>query len=203
MKCLNRRKPVFMVLVTALLAACASTVALNTWKDKGYDNTRLKKILVVTGLQRNADDRLLQDSLVNQLKENGVEAIAGYTELKDSGHPAKEQVINYAARHGFDAVLVSRITGENTEAVYHPPIAYAAPYPYYSYFDTYYPHIYDRAGFAAKYKYYYLESNIYAVNDKSLIWTAVSEALDPQNMTEEIKVFANKIVSAIKDGELI
>ena len=203
MKCLNRRKPVFMVLVTALLAACASTVALNTWKDKGYDNTRLKKILVVTGLQRNADDRLLQDSLVNQLKENGVEAIAGYTELKDSGHPAKEQVINYAARHGFDAVLVSRITGENTEAVYHPPIAYAAPYPYYSYFDTYYPHIYDRAGFAAKYKYYYLESNIYAVNDKSLIWTAVSEALDPQNMTEEIKVFANKIVSAIKDGALI
>ena len=203
MKCLNRRKPVFMVLVTALLAACASTVALNTWKDKGYDNTRLKKILVVTGLQRNADDRLLQDSLVNQLKENGVEAIAGYTELKDSGHPAKEQVINYAARHGFDAVLVSRITGENTEAVYHPPIAYAAPYPYYSYFDTYYPHIYDRAGFAAKYKYYYLESNIYAVNDKSLIWTAVSEALDPQNMTEEIKIFANKIVSAIKDGELI
>ena len=203
MKLFNQGKSILIVLVASLLAACASTIALNAWKDKGYDNTRLKKVLVVTGLQREADNQFLQDALVMQLKENGIEAIAGYTVFKGSGLPAKERVIKYAARNQVDSVLVSRITGENTEAVYHPPTAYAAPYPYYLYWDTYYPHIYDRAGFTAKYKYYYLESNIYAVNNKELIWTAVAQAMDPQNMTKEIKVFANEIVSAIKRSALI
>lgn len=203
MKLFNQTKMALIVLVASLLAACASTVALNTWKDKGYDNFTLKKVLVVTGLQRNADNRLLEDALVMHLKENGVQAIAGYTVFKGSGVPAKEQVIKYAVRNQVDSVLVSRITGENTDAIYHPSIAYAAPYAYYSYWDSYYPHIYDRAGFAGKYKYYYLESNIYAVNDKSLVWTGVTEAMDPKNMTKEIKVFANEIVSAIKKSALI
>ena len=203
MKLLNQRRVVFVALVAVLIASCVSTAVLNAWRDKGYDNTPLKKVLVVTGLQREADDQLLQDALVMQLKEHGIEAIAAYTVFKGSGRATKEQVIKYAARNQVDAVLVSRITGENTEAIYHPPGAYAVPYPYYSYWDTYYPHIYDRAGFAAKYKYYYLESNIYAVNDKALIWTAVTEALDPRNMAEEIKVFANQIVAAVKSGALI
>ena len=203
MKLFNQRYLVFIALVALLLAACANTVAFNAWRAKGYDNIPLKKVIVVTGLQRNADNHLLQDALVTQLEENGVEAIAGYKVFKGSGLPAKERVIKYAARNQVDSVLVSRITGENTEAVYHPPTAYAAPYPYYLYWDTYYPHIYDRAGFTAKYKYYYLESNIYAVNNKELIWTAVAQAMDPQNMTKEIKVFANEIVSAIKRSALI
>lgn len=203
MKLFNKRQIVFAVLVTSLLAACVNTVVLNAWRDKEYDNIPLKKVLVVTGLQRNADNHLLQDALVMQLKENGVEAIAGYKVFKGSGLPAKEQVIKFSVRNQVDSVLVSRITGENTEAIYHPPTTYTAPYRYYSYWDTYYPHIYDRAGFVAKYKYYYLESNIYAVNDKTLIWTAVTEAMDPQNITKEIKVFANEIVSAIKSGALI
>lgn len=203
MKIFDESKLVLLVLIAALLAACANAPVLNSWRNKGYDNIPLKKVLVVTGLQSNGDSHLLQDALVMQLQENGVEAIAGYTVFKGAGHPAKEQVIKYAIRNQVDSVLVSRITGENTEAIYHPSIAYAAPYAYYSYWDTYYPHIFDRAGFAAKYKYYYLESNIYAVNDKTLIWTAVTEALDPRNMTKEIKVFASEIVSAIKGSALI
>jgi len=160
-------------------------------------------VLVVTGLQSNGDNQLLQDALVKRLKEDGVEAIAGYKAFKGSGLPTKDQVIKYAVQNQVDSVLVSRITGENTEAIYHPPTTYAVPYPYYSYWDSYYPHIYDRAGFSTKYKYYYLESNIYAVNDKTLIWTAVTEAMDPKNMAKKIKVFANEIFSAIRSGALI
>ena len=203
MKLLNKRKTVLIVLVTLLLAACASTVTLNTWKDKGYDNFTLKKVLVLTGLQRKADNHLLEDALVMHLKANGIEAIAGYTVFNGSGVPAKEQVIKYAVRNQVDSVLVSRITGENSDSIYHPSISYAAPYAYYSYWDSYYPHIYDRAGFAGKYKYYYLESNIYAVNDKSLVWTAVTQAVDPKNLTKEIKGFADEIISAIKNSALI
>ena len=203
MKIFGKGKLVLMVLAALQLMACANTVVLNSWRNKGYDNTPLKKVLVVTGLRSSDDSHLLQDALVMQLKENGVEAIAGYAVFKGAGHPTKEQVLKYAIRNQVDSVLVSRITGENTEAIYHPSIAYAAPYAYYSYWDTYYPHLFDRAGFSEKYKYYYLESNIYAVNDKTLIWTAVSEAVKPQNMADEIKVFANKIVSAIKGSALI
>lgn len=203
MKFFNQRRMVLVVIVTSLLAACASTTVLNAWRDKGYDNLPLKKVLVVTGLQGDVDNHRLQDALVMRLKENGVEAIAGYRVFKGSGLPARDQVIKYAVRNQVDSVLISRITGENTEAIYHPQAAYTAPYRYYSYWDTYYPHIYDRAGFAAKYKYYYLESNIYAVNDKTLIWTAVTGAMDPQNMANEIKGFAKEIVATIKSSALI
>ena len=120
MKILNIEKQVFILLVASILVACASTLALNTWKDKEYDNTRLKKVLVITGLQRKSDNNLLQDALVRDLKKNGIEAIAGYAVFKGSGLPAKDQVIKYAVRNQVDSVLVSRITGENTEAIYHP-----------------------------------------------------------------------------------
>ena len=203
MRLFNQRQFIYMVLATAMLSACATTKGLNAWRDKGYDNIPLKKVLVVSGLQRNADNQLLQDALVKQLKANGIDAIAGHAVFENAGHPSKEQIIKYAARHQVDAVLVSRITGENTEAIYHPEATYAAPYPYYSYWDTYYSHLFDRAGFVAKYKFYYLESNIYAVNDKTLIWTAVSQALDPKTVAKDIGGYANDIVAALMKSALI
>jgi len=204
MKLFNQGRMFFVVLTAVLLASCAENkVILNSWVDKAYDNTTLNKVLVVSGLQSSGDDRLLQDALVAQLRAGGVDAVAEHKVFKGSRHPTKEQIMAYAIQNHFDSVLVTRITGENSGAVFQLTPHYGSPYPYYSYWDTYYPHLYDRPGFAAKYKFYYLESNIYAVTNKELVWTTVSQPMDPRNMTGKIEAFAGDIISAIKRNGLM
>jgi hypothetical protein len=191
------------LLVIFAISSCANTTVLNTWKDAEYSNGPLKKVLVLTGLRKEINNKTLQDALVTQLKQNGVDAIAGYKAFDFDYQPTKDQIAQYAADNQIDSIMVSRLTGENEQKVYQPTTTYYAPHVYYSHWDTYYPRMYDHVGFVATYKFYYMETNIYSASDKRLIWTAVTETLEPSNIGKEIQAFSEKIISTIKSSNLI
>lgn len=191
------------LLVIFIISSCANTTVLNTWKDAEYSNAPLKKVLVLTGLRQEINNKTLQDALVAQLKQNGVDAIAGYKAFDFAYQPTKDQIAQYAADNQVDAIMVSRLTGENEQSVYQPATTYYAPHVYYSHWDTYYPHMYGATGIATTFKFYYMETNIYNVSDKRLIWTAVTETLEPTNVGKEIQAFSEKIISTIKSSKLI
>jgi hypothetical protein len=190
------------VVTTLLISSCASTKVLSTWKDTESTNAPLKKVLVMTVLPSQTSSNLLEDAFSSQLRQDGVETVL--SDKVFAQQPSKEKVLEYAARNRIDSVLVSRLTGENEERVYYPPpTAYWSPYPYYSRWDSYYPHIYDYRGNVATYKYYYLETNVYEVSSKKLIWSATTETLEPENVAKETQVLAEKIVKAMKDDGLV
>jgi hypothetical protein len=71
-----------LILVSMLLAACASTQLNSVWKDPSYQ-TRPAKVMVVAVAKNSINRRVFEDEFVQQLQSRGTTAIASYTILPD------------------------------------------------------------------------------------------------------------------------
>ncbi|WP_455203668.1 hypothetical protein [Kaarinaea lacus] len=205
MRILPRVLQLVIVLTLLLfLASCASTQLTAVWSDESFSGGPLKKLLVVSILDNPRNRGLVEAALVSELKKNGVEALSSAKVMGDK-ELNKDNVIAVAGDHQVDSVMAVRLLGVDEEQAYYPSAGYNIPDPYYYRWNTYYPHMYDYAdpGYMVTYKYVNLETNIYAAETKTLVWSAASETFDPQNINEEAQQFAQKIVKGVRKSGLI
>ena len=192
-----------MVIIAISLSACASTKLTAVWKDDTYTET-LQKIMVVVVLDNPVNRKIVESALVQELKQNGVEAIASNMAL-GSKELSEKNVTEAAKENQVDGLMAVRLTGVDEEQVYHPP-TYSVPYPYYHSWGTYYPHMHDHVGmpgYTATYRYYNVETNVYAARSEKLIWSAASETVDPTDINKNAQEFSQKIVRSLKGSQLI
>ena len=148
--------------------------------------------------------RIVESALVNELKQNGVEGIASYSSM-ESKELSPENVMAAAKENQANGLMAVRLVGVDEQTVYHVP-AYSVPYPYYYSWGTYYPHMHEYTGmpgYTATYKYYNVETNIYATDTEKLVWSAASQTVDPQNINKEANIFARKIVKSLGSSGLL
>ncbi|WP_455211616.1 hypothetical protein [Kaarinaea lacus] len=164
----------------------------------------MKKILIVVVLDDPVNRKIVEAALVEEFKQQGVEGIASNMAL-GSKELSKENLSEFANKNQVDGLMAVRLTSVDKEQVYHPP-SYSVPYPYYYTWGTYYPHMHENVGmpgYTATYRYYNVETNVYAVITEKLVWSAASQTVDPTDINRESKEFAGKIVRSLKDGNLI
>lgn len=194
---------VSIAVVSIFLSACASTTLTAVWKDDAYIGS-LRKVLVLAVLDNPANRGIVESALVNELKKQGVDAIASnaLVEYKD----LNQANLNTAAEDNqVDSLMAVRVTGVDQESVYHAPV-YSVPYPYYYTWGSYYPHMHDYIGmpaYTATYKYYNVETNVYDKNTEKLIWSAASQTVDPTDIQKEAEAFARKIVGSLESNGLV
>lgn len=193
------------MLPVLLLASCASTKFTGTWVDPAYKGDPIKSIMIV-GVAENQRNRNIFESTVSQEFEKiGVKAVPS-AQVLGKEKVEKDTVIAGAEKSNVDWVLVTRLKSVDEEQVYYPPTTYAVPDPYYYRWDTYYPRMYDYVdspGYMATYKNVHLETNIYRLGDKKLIWSAASETFDPQDVNKVVKELADKIIRRLKQDKLL
>ncbi len=198
-------KLVFSALIISIfISACAHTKLTAVWSDDAYTGGPMKKVLVVVVLDNPVNRKIVESAMVETLKQNGVEGIASNMVL-GSKELSKENLNEAAKENQVDGLMAVRLTGVDEERVYHAPV-YAVPYPYYYTWDTYYPHMHENVGmpaYTATYKYYNVETNVYAVSTEKLVWSAASQTVDPRDINKESKEFASKIVRSLKGSNLI
>jgi hypothetical protein len=193
-----------ILVTTVFTSACTSTKLTAVWSDDAYSGGPLKKIMVVAALDNSVNRKIVESALVEELKQNGVEGIASNMALGDQ-KLSEANITDTAKVKQVDGLMALRLTGVDEEQVYHPP-TYSVPYPYYYTWDTYYPHMHERIGmpgYTATYKYYNVETNVYAAKTEKLVWSAASETVDPKDINKEAQAFARKIVSSLKASGLI
>ena len=193
------------VLVIIVFAnACTSTKLTAVWKDDSYTGGPMKKVMVVAALDSTVNRKIVESALVEELKQNGVQGIASNMALGDQ-KLSEANVIETAKQNQVDGLMAMRLTGVDEEQVYHPP-TYSVPYPYYYTWDSYYPYMHEQVGmpgYTATYKYYNVETNVYAASTEKLVWSAASQTVDPKDINKEAQEFARKIVRSLKDKGLI
>ncbi|MDP4174693.1 MAG: hypothetical protein Q8933_12030 [Bacteroidota bacterium] len=97
-----------------LIEGCSSSVLVDKWKDASFQESALKKILVIAIRKNPVQRRLWEDAFVNQLSDCDVEATASYT-LFPGTMPDTSQIIQSIQTNSFDGILVTRLLKSETE----------------------------------------------------------------------------------------
>lgn len=171
-----------LVLAALALSACARTNRLaSTWRDPGYRDSSLTRLLIVAVGRSPGERRRFEDRFVAALRARGVDARASYPFIGDAR--ADSALVEAQARQaGCDGIFVSRVVDRQMVrrsyggalgpfAYYGPPSRYHTGwYPYYS---LGYASATDGA-FAAEDQRVSVETNLYRHADGRLVWSGLS-----------------------------
>ena len=187
--------------IMLLLASCSSTELTSVWTDETRTR-QLDSILIVGISSEDHRRRVFEDALVATAQNKGVNATAGYQVLEGSP-PDADQVLNRITNMDIDAVLVTHAIGVENAEVYHPPRVEAVPYGYYNSFHGYYSHVYNYVqvpGYTTQHVIVRLETNLYDAADRSLLWSAQSQTVDPASLESLISELTREITGGLADA---
>jgi len=205
----KRYSAAFLLLAAcSILAGCATTKIVVSWKDSTSPAQSLKKPLVIAIVPNQLVRAKLEDEFISSLRELGVAAVAGYTVF-----PQMESVTPAAVKAalpalGCDAILVTHLVDVKQETVQVPARTdvyggggvYGGPAHYRS-FDSYYARSYSvvtTPAYSYVDKYYKLETNIYSVADGKLVWTAATRTEDTSDINKAITDFTGVIIKDLR-----
>jgi hypothetical protein len=177
---LARRSALVFTAVT--LTACARSSRLaSTWRDPGFRDSSLTRLLVVAVGRSPGERRRFEDRFVASLRARGVDARASYPLIGDAR--ADSALVEAQARQtGCDGIFVSRVVDRQLVrrsyggapglvGYYGPPSGYHAGWwPYYSrgYANA------TGGAFAVEDQRVSVETNLYRHEDGQLVWSGLS-----------------------------
>jgi hypothetical protein len=206
-------KAVIYILIGILFSGCSSAKMSSTWVNKDYSNYQPKKVLIV-GLTDNLTARkLFEEELKTKLEARGIEAVESYAVFKPTftnlkqNEEAIEKEIESVSNQGFDAILISAVKGVDEKTSYSGD-TYMRDY-YWRRFGRYYYLVQDVhlvEGYYNKYKIYHLEASLYNLkenNDKSLVWVASYDLVDPKQINTTVNNYVTAIIKSLENEQLI
>ena len=191
------------VLFLFLLPGCSSSRITSSWKSDRTQPQTFKKIIVL-GLIRENDRHLresMEQQLVTGLRNLGYDATCSCDEYNPKAFEnlTEEQALAKLKNSGVDAVMTIVLLDKTRERYYVPGRVQYTPYRMYynrfwGYSRTMYGRIYSEGYYTEDTKYFW-ESNLYALNENELIYSAQSQSFDPassEKMGEEHAVMLTK-----------
>lgn len=193
------------VCVAALLAACQSTSIQSAWYDTSYRGGPFKKIVVIASDGTTADSRVFEDIFVQKLRAAGVEAIPGYTTVPPEARRGQAAFATAVAATGADGVIIVRLLQVDTKTQVSTMMM---PGPMIGPWGGFYGPGFYGGGFYAvptvtQYDVASVETNVYAVATRSLVWAATTQTVDPRTVAQEAPGYADLIIAQMRARGLV
>jgi hypothetical protein len=200
------QKIILLSSIVLLMVACSTTTQLRkSWSDPSIKNSPMEpfnKIFVMVTLKKEENRRIAEDQLVSLIKKG--EAVQSYTYVTPADTSQKE-LVEKLIKEGFDGAITMRVKAvvqTKTKTNYHPGTAYETWYPYAGTYGYSYTYV---IGSASKTetpnvdvnsaKDYIIETNIYSLKTKKLLWSGVTASLS----ATKVESAMNGIVSTVKN----
>jgi hypothetical protein len=187
-----------LAVATSMLAACASTSLRDSWADPAFTAGPFRKVMVV-GISANATSRrVFEDSFSAKLAAVGVEAIRSYELIPQTGMISKEEFDAAARRSGADGLLVvhvNRVETRTQVTTATVPVTGRGFYGFYRGWATV-PDI-------SQYDLATVETNLFDVKSDRLVWSGITETMNPTSVAAETPGFADVIIKALTDRGLL
>ena len=185
------------------LAGCSSTELVNQWSNPAYTSASFKRILVIGVTRQASIRRNFEDAFVAQLKAAGVDAVPGYAYMQEDGQVGEQRLKQAVTQAGADAVIITRLVKREQKTVVTPGYLQPAPgvglYNWYSVgWSGYYepPSVY-------RYDVYTSETSLYDMARDQVVWSGTAQTTSPGDIDKEIKNYAEIMVAALKQKNLI
>lgn len=187
------------------LVSCSATGFVGTWSEEEYRTGSIKKVLVLGMSDKAVVRNAFEKELKFEFQKAGIEAISSLEVLPPDAEIGRETFERYFSEDNIDAVIVSRHIGTETDIQQYVD-TYTVPHGYYYGFYGYYHnawgYTYGRS-YVTETKRYYIETNLYETKEGKLIWSGVSETVDPSTALDIIDDLSKLLVRKLKkDGYL-
>lgn len=204
-----------VLVMLVLLAACASPTRITgSWVDpEAVGQSQENRTVFIASLSRNIEVRTkLEEALAAQAAKRNIRAIRSTDYFSPDFYqqqPSKDQLLSKIKQSGADAILTVSLINKESETRYVPGSTPYSPFPvyrwyggFYTYYNYWYPRVYD-PGYYVTDKTYFLETNLYDADSDKLIWSAQSETLNPGGIDNFVKEYPKKLVAQmVSDGLL-
>jgi hypothetical protein len=192
------------------LAACQTTSIQSAWYDTSYRGGPFKKIVVIASDGTTADSRVFEDIFVQKLQAAGVQALPGYTTVPPDARRSESTFAPTVAATGADGVILVRLLRVDTKtqvSTVMMPGPMVGPWGGF-YGPGFYGGGFYGGGFYAvpdvtQYDVASVETNVYSVPTKSLVWAATTQTVNPTTVAQEAPAFADVIIAQLRARNLL
>jgi hypothetical protein len=190
--------------VVALLAGCQTTSIQSAWFDSSYKGGPLRKVVVIASDGTTADSRVFEDIMVQKLQAAGVNAVPGYTTVPADARRAEAPFSAAVAATGADGVIIVRLIRVDTKTQVSTMMM---PGPMVGPWGGYYGGFYGGGFYAVpevtQYDVASVETNVYVVATRSLVWAATTQTVNPTTVAKEAPNFADIIIGQLRARGLV
>jgi len=193
--------------------SCSTTRFADSWRNPEYVNYQPSKVLILGITPDLTARKLYEEKLSSVLEKRGINASESlevfkpsFTDLKQSEIEIDAQIVSLS-KEDFDAIIISTVK-EYDEMVFYSNDMFRDDYNlrrfepyYYNYQGVYFNNrIYE------EYKVYHIEILLYDLTrntEKSLVWVASYDIIDPQRINSAIKDCVVEIVKSLENEKII
>lgn len=206
-------KTKIVFLLAFLAMGCSSTKLVSTWKNPETVSFDAYKVLVV-GMTQNEEVRIeFETSLVNRLREKGVESMRSidlfdvtFTSSEKSEEELSE-VEQQLLDKGFDAILFTKIVGtENRKSFRQRMNNLGQMYERFSTDYLEHQNIFYDSEYYETFNVYNAETSLYCIcvdKERELIWRGNLDVPEPVNMEKTIASYIKRIADAMQEEDVI
>lgn len=158
------------------LPACTATELSNVKKDPTYDPRVMKHIFVVAVLKTERAQKMLEDEFVQQLKNNGRDAVASYTIVPHDHKLDSETWKSLIRAHGWDTVVISRLVkmDESEKDIGMKVVPQGNAGSGYGYYGTPYTSEYQPSSYVRE-QTAFIETKVFDVTSDREVWSVQSK----------------------------
>ena len=191
--------------LTAFFISCSSTKTdiIGEWQDDTYQKGNIQKVLVlgIVNKEKPLLRRNFEDGMAKAFNDGGISATPSMDHMPYDIAIDSTTFEKYFKELQVDAVVVSRLVAVDASRDYTAGYLYTIPFnSYYGFYGYYYSGVSmaNSSGYLSKDVVVVLETNIYETTNKKLIWSGVSETIQPDKASDVINTFSNLLVSKLK-----
>ena len=191
-----------VTLLAATLLGCSATGTrmVNSWRDPAAGPLRFQKVLVLFIAPHQSQRQFGEAELVRLMtRTKGVAAHSVMTqdEAKDEG---KMRAV--MAREGYDGAITMRFIGTDQQLSYQSGVYVPAYSGFWNYYSVAWPMVYD-AGYVRTDRRVQMETQVYSMKDDKLVWSGLSESMNPASAQELVDDVAQAVVADLRKQRLI
>jgi len=188
------------LMLVMLVAGCASTTLRDSWSDASYAGSPFRKWIVVGVGGDTVAKRTFEDIMVAKIRARGVDAVPGYQYLPQ-GRANESQLDGAVAAAGADALMMVHLRRVQTRTEVTQAMVPGPRYPGFGWYGVY-------GGWYAvpevrQYDIATVETTVYAVAGKKLVWSGVTETFDPRSVAQEAPGFSDVILGALAQRRMV
>ena len=184
------------VVAVAAVSCGTSSSLVQRWSEPNYVGKKGQKMFIVALAENERNMKTWEDAFSQQLKMVKVEPIPASTVMAFGASMDSSAFKTQVHNSGADLLAVSRLVDVEKEQVYVPGSTYYTPAPaYYGYYGYYYSSygMVSTPGYYQESKVYSLETNVYDVATEKLVWSGLTETVDPATALDG----ANSVIAVI------
>ena len=193
-----------------VLAACQTTSIQSAWYDTSYRGGPFRKIVVIASDGTTADSRVFEDIFVQKLQAAGVQAVPGYATVPPDARRQESTFAPAVAATGADGVILVRLLRVDTKtqvSTVMMPGPMVGPWGGF-YGPGFYGGGFFGGGFYAvpdvtQYDVATVETNVYNVANKTLVWAATTQTVNPTTVAQEAPTYADLIIAQLRARNLL